>query len=57
MTRMIAALCLLAVATACTGPADTNPGMRHSSPLYDPEPTMPGIHVSGHAVVGVSTTN
>ena len=57
MTRMIAALCLLAVATACTGPADTNPGMRHSSPLYVPEPTMPGIHVSGHAVVGVSTTN
>ncbi|MGC1496909.1 MAG: hypothetical protein WA790_13945 [Sulfitobacter sp.] len=54
MTRFIAMACILALTAACTGPTG-GPRVKDSSPRKIPEPTTPGIHVSGHAIIGVST--
>lgn len=56
MTRIIALTCIVAFAAACTGPT-AGPRVNDSSPRHVPEPTTPGVHVSGHVIVGVSTVN
>ena len=55
MTKIAASICLVVLCTACTGPNGQNQRVRYSNPRIIPEPTTPGIHVSGHVIVGVST--
>jgi len=54
MSRIIVAVLLTALA-ACTDPGATDGRGPYTSPRYVPEPTTPGIHISGQVIVGVST--
>ncbi|MGJ8616352.1 MAG: hypothetical protein ACSHWS_05890 [Sulfitobacter sp.] len=54
MNRAIVAV-LLTTLAACTDPAATGGRGPYTSPRYAPEPTTPGVHISGHVIVGVST--
>ena len=55
MIKIAAGLCLVTLCAACTGPNGKGERVRDSSPRNIPEPTTPGIHVSGHVIIGVST--
>ncbi len=60
MKIFVAMVCLTALCTGCTGSGDTTvqkdqKGVRWSSPRYDPQPSTPGVHISGQAIFGSST--
>ena len=57
MTRIVLITCVMSLVAACTGPNNSGPAVRDSTPRHVPEPTTTGVHVSGHVIVGVSTGN
>ena len=58
MTRFVIVTCLMGCVAACTGPSPSDDGrMRDISTRHVPEPTTPGVHISGQVIVGVSTVN